>query len=263
MFRTKGDIIPANIQELIAQAEKNYLIQPSDIIEINVFTDKGEVIIAPAGTYKTEGQGNQPQQQQLMMNPMMMGAGVGVGGSMVGTMPGASQQFMPLNLPFFLVRNDGKVKIPRIGDTHLAGLTLHQADSLLEKKFEQLYENVFVRTRYAGKRVVVFKGEFGTIVPLVNEKTTLIEVLALTGGVSSNVRVKNIRLIRGDLQNPLVYVINLSTIEGMRRVNLTLQPNDIIYLEPTRKFIFEAVAQITSLITIFNTILLIFAIRRN
>ena len=43
------------------------------------------------------------------------------------------------------------------------------------------------------------------------------------------------RLLRGDFNNPEVYVIDLSTIEGLRQANLAVQPDDIIYIEPAQR----------------------------
>jgi hypothetical protein len=78
----------------------------------------------------------------------------------------------------------------------------------------------------------------------------LIEVLALAGGVDGGGsggasvyryggKTSNVRIIRGDLKNPQIEQIDLSTISGMRRANLQMEPNDIIYIEPVRRRFLE------------------------
>jgi polysaccharide export outer membrane protein len=94
---------------------------------------------------------------------------------------------------------------------------------------------------------------------------TLLEVLAEAGGINNQMRLTNVRLVRGSLQNPNVYVIDLTTVEGMRRVNMEALPNDIIYIEPLRRPFIEAfkdVSPVVSMITglstfVISTILLI------
>ena len=71
----------------------------------------------------------------------------------------------------------------------------------------------------------------------------LIEVMALSGEMTTNSYANNIRLIRGNLSNPNVQVINLSTIEGMKKGNLTVQANDIIYIEPKRALFSQVLSQ--------------------
>jgi polysaccharide export outer membrane protein len=118
-------------------------------------------------------------------------------------------------------------------------------------------------------------GNIATIYPLRNEKVTLFELLASVGGMRNDLRGSNIRLIRGDLRNPNVYVINLRTmeaykqsLEGMKPYNsFTLEPNDIIYIEPVRKTFWEAFADVASpiatLASTTATVLALIAILRS
>ncbi|TAE09834.1 MAG: hypothetical protein EAZ95_15590 [Bacteroidetes bacterium] len=148
------------------------------------------------------------------------------------------------------------MNLPVIGDIYLLNLTLHQADSVLKAKYnaEKLYQNCFVRTRYHNKRVTVFKGSMGFMFPLRNEKVSLLEVLASFGGVGNDLRGSNVRIIRGDLHNPSVYIINLRSMADLKISldnmkpyhSLTLEPNDIIYVEPIRKTFWEAFADISA-----------------
>jgi len=68
-------------------------------------------------------------------------------------------------------------------------------------------------------------------------------------------------LIRGDLQNPSVQIIDLSTIEGMRKAALNVEPGDIVYVEPIRRVFLEALADylpvfgaVTSVLTTYIVI---------
>ena len=137
----------------------------------------------------------------------------------------------------YLVEHDGLIKLPIIGKTKIAGLTVREAEQMLEEKYAEFYNKPFVMLNVTNRRVIVFPGTGGdaTVINLTNNNTTLMEALALAGGISTG-KASRIKLIRGDLKNPQVYLIDLSTIEGMTQANMVIQANDIIYVEPVLKF---------------------------
>lgn len=246
LFKQNGDLISDKALLAKMAAEQSYLIQYFDRLQFRVYSNDGQEIKWVAGM-EGSNQGATtmpPNQQQAQPNQQQTQLGAG-------------------SFTSFTLQPDGKVYLPMVGDVNLFGKTAQQADSLLGIKFNKFYNGSYVRTLFLNKRVIVLKGGTGQVVPLLNENTTLIEILAQTGGVPNDIRAKNIRLIRGDLQNPNVFVIDLSTIEGMQRVNLLLKPNDIVYLEPVRKTFLESLSDASSIIAIFTnvaTVLLTLAI---
>lgn len=224
LFRTETSIVPENVASALAEANDNYTIQENDYIELEVYTNGGELIIDP--------------NQEILKE-------INAGGSI--------QQAR--EDPQFLVRKGGYVKLPLIGDTKVSGLTLHQVDSLLARDYSAYYEDAFVITRYVNKRVIVLGATGGQVLPLQNEDTNLLEVLAMAGGMDMQARVDNIRLIRGDLNNPQVHIINLSTIEGMKQSSLKVLPNDIIYVEPVQRITAEAIREITPVLGLVTSLL--------
>lgn len=208
----------------LAEANNNYVIQENDFIELKVYTNGGEVIIDPNNEIAKE-----------------INAGGGI------------QQVRENHQ--FLVRKEGYVKLPLVGDMKVSGLTLRQVDSLLEKEYSSYYEDAYVITRYVNKRVIVLGATGGKVISLQNENTNLLEVLAMAGGTDMQARVDNIRLIRGDLDNPEVYVINISTIEGMKQSSLKVLPNDIIYVEPVQRITAEAIRDISPVLGFITSLL--------
>lgn len=237
MFQTKTGIISDTIVDAISKAEKNYIIRKNDYLDLKVFTNKGEQIIDPTG-------------QLLSANPQQQGQG--------------NTQIR------YLVETSGFVKFPLLGRIQVEGLKLNQLDSLLESKYSTFYKGAYIVTSVLNKRVIVLgssggiAGISGIVVPLNNENMNLIEVLALTGGLDAQTRVNNIRILRGDLKNPNVYLIDLSTIEGVKKANLLIQPNDIIYIERYNRVflqtitslspVFGFITSLASLVTIIYTV---------
>ena len=152
------------------------------------------------------------------------------------------------------------MKLPIIGRVSLKGMTVREAELFLEEKYSGFYIKPFLLLNVSNRRVIVFPGAPGDakVVPLLNDNTTLIEALALAGGISQNGKAKKIKLIRGNLSNPEIYLIDLSTIEGMKQANLVLQANDIIYIEPRLNIAKGVISEITPILSIITTALVLF-----
>ncbi len=167
-----------------------------------------------------------------------------------------------INIITYQVEFDGNVKLPILGRKKLSGLTLREAEKNLETEYAKFYNKPFVQLKVTNNRVIIFPGGEGgtsTVIPLSNTNTTLIEALALTGGISDG-KAHKIKLIRGDLHNPQIYLIDLSTIDGMKASNLVLQANDIIYVEPRPKVAQRILENIAPYLTLLSTTLLIYSL---
>ena len=142
-----------------------------------------------------------------------------------------------------LVEFDGFVKLPKIGRTYMEGLTLRQAELVLEDKFSEFYNKPFVLLTVINKRVTIMAGGNSSVVTLSNENTTLFEALAESGGVPNDGISGKVKLVRGDISKPEVYQLDLSTLQGVKEADLVLQANDIIYIE-TRPRQIERIAEL-------------------
>jgi len=224
LFQTNGNVQSGKIKTAAMAAEKGYVIQKNDYLKIEVYTNKGERIIDPDFELL---KGNGTQANIMNSRPE----------------------------PEYLVQESGMVKLPMVGMVKLEGLTLQETDILLQKLFSTSYQDPFVITKYNNKRVIVLGAAGGQVVPLRNEHTSIIEVLALAGGLDNNAKAHNIRLIRGALDKPEVYVIDLSTISGMSKTIQHLQPGDIIYIEPVRRPVTESIRDIAPIISVITSTL--------
>jgi polysaccharide export outer membrane protein len=75
----------------------------------------------------------------------------------------------------FLVEFDGNVKLPILGRTKLLGLTVREAELMLEEKYASYYVKPFVLMSVQNKRVIVFPGNAGDakVIPLLNNNTSI------------------------------------------------------------------------------------------
>lgn len=130
---------------------------------------------------------------------------------------------------------DGTVKMPMVGRIKLAGMTLIEAEKKLETLYSDYYIKPFVRLYVNNKRVIVFPGNSAQakVIPLQNNNTTVLEAIAMAGGIPEDGKAYKVKLIR-TLPNgqSLVYLLDLSTIDGLSMGQTTVLANDIIYVEP-------------------------------
>jgi len=224
MFRIdeEGDL--SYLSKEITVAESNYLIQANDLIEFRVYTNKGEQIIDPNNELDVQrDQSNSDQSQKE-----------------------------------FLVLDDGSIKLPLIGVVNIMGMKINEAEEYLEKKYNEFYKDAFVRLKYTNKRVFVLGSPGGQVIPLENENTSIIEVVTLAGGIDENGKADNLRLIRGDLHDPQVFQIDLSTVDGMRASMMHAMPGDIVYIEPKVKLVTEGARDFMAVFSILvNTVALV------
>jgi polysaccharide export outer membrane protein len=213
----EGDM--EELSKVAVEVHQNYIVSPNDHLQIEVYTNKGEKLIDPDNALNVDQRTGNDN-----------------------------------TLPVYTISSDGTVELPIIGYVELAGMSLGEVNGFLAEKYKEYYKDPFVLTRYLNKRVIVLGATEGKVVPLENEGMNVLEVLALAGGVNNDAKGSNIRLIRGDLNNPQVQVIDLSTIEGMARANLEVQPNDIIYIEPVRRPITEGLRDIVPVLSILTSV---------
>ena len=143
-----------------------------------------------------------------------------------------------LDVQTFLVEADGTVNIPVLGNLNIAGKTRVQAEKFLEEQYKlKLLKDPIIDLTINNAKVTVL-GEFSTQanVLLKKDQTHLVEILGDVGGLTSRANKKKIKIIRGDLEDPIVIIADLSNINSLSDKRLILQNNDIIYAEPVGLF---------------------------
>ncbi|MDP2386482.1 MAG: polysaccharide biosynthesis/export family protein [Bacteroidota bacterium] len=160
------------------------------------------------------------------------------------------------------VDKEGMLKLPLLGKVKVVGLTIREAQAMLEKEFEVFYVKPFVQMKVVNKRVIVFPGSAGAarVVPIANNNTTVFEALALAGGITEEGKAYRIKLIRRTENKPEVFLIDLSKIEGIAAGNITVLANDIIYVETRPKLAQKALQELTPYLSLLTSSLTLFYI---
>ncbi|HLU86955.1 MAG TPA: polysaccharide biosynthesis/export family protein [Taishania sp.] len=165
----------------------------------------------------------------------------------------------------YLVRRDGTVEIPKLGSVKVEGLSVSECEDLLEQLYSTEYQNPFVQVQITNQRVVVFpgNGSDAKVIALENNNTTLMEALAQAGGITERGKANTVKIMRRVGGKRTVYVLDLSTIEGLQYVDMIVQANDYIYVEPNPQLTKEVVKEIAPVISIISSSMIILTVINN
>jgi polysaccharide export outer membrane protein len=210
------EVTPEQVAKESSAAEVNYRIQKNDLLTLQVYTNQGERIVDPnLESFNTASSGTED-----------------------------------VNVPYYLVDVQGLVKFPLIDALNIEGLTIRQAEEILQKTYEKFYQQPFVVLEFLNKRVIVLGAPGGQVVPLANENMRLTEVLALAKGITPEARANNIRVIRADK----IFIADLSNFRNYEVNNMVMQPGDVIYIEPVRRPFIEGLRDYSPVISIVTSL---------
>jgi len=231
MLQFDENFSASDVQKSVDRAAANYVIRPGDYLSLAVFTNDGERLVDP----NNELAGNRQSQSTQRKDDFE-----------------------------YLVLADGTCRFPMIGIVSVIDLTTNQAEELVQEAFDEYYKGSFVKLEPTNRRVVVLGATAGggAVIPLPDENVSILEVLALAGGIEQGAKVESIKLIRGDLNNPLVFDMDMSTISGMKRGSMIVEPGDMIYVEPWRRPFRSTLQDISPILGLVSTTLtLVFVIQ--
>jgi polysaccharide export outer membrane protein len=159
----------------------------------------------------------------------------------------------------YLVRQTGIVEFPVIGEFSIAGLTIAESQKLLRERYSSNYVDPFVILEVVNQRAIVFNGDAGhsTVVDIENYNTTLLEVIARAGGIHQRGKAKKIRVMRQTPKGREVYLIDLSTMDGLYYADMIIQANDIIYIEPVTQYTREVLREVAPVVSLISSAIIV------
>lgn len=230
MFRTKdSEIIRDNIP--IAPTEA-YRLAPDDKFIFTLYTNDGKRIIDVLTGVTEDGGTN------------------------------GSQRLGVNNSINYWVKPSGSAELPILGEVVLAGKSVKEAQDHLSQLYSAFYTKPFVQLEVTNQRVIVFPGSAGSakVVPLTNNNTTLMEAIALAGGITDRGQSKKIKIMRQFPDGRRVYEVDLSTLDGLKYADMIVQSNDYIYVEPTRQLSRELLQEVGPIISVISSSIVVISV---
>ena len=114
-----------------------------------------------------------------------------------------------------VVRPDGKISFPLIGDIVAGGRTIEEVSKSIAAGLSTYIKEPKVSaiiTSFGGKKIVVLGEVANQGIIRFTEPIRIMEVLALSGGYAESAGLKTVLVIRGDLKNHTDVIVVLSLI---------------------------------------------------
>lgn len=182
------------------------VIQPDDILSINIFTlnpQSGAIINQAAET---------------------------------PTLGGNTNTSLATQSTGFLVDKNGEIELSLIGKLKVAGLTTYQARELIRGKASDVYKQPNVQLRFANFKVSVL-GEVKnpSAYTLPNEKVTILDALSLAGDLTIYGKRDNILIVRDNNGKKEFARLDINSSNIFNSPFYYLKQNDVVYVEPNER----------------------------
>jgi polysaccharide export outer membrane protein len=131
----------------------------------------------------------------------------------------------------FSVDKAGNLQLPSVGRVKVQGLTVGEAQELLQRKINDYFTNATVILKLVSFRVSVLGGvERPGSYLVYNNQITLLEALALAGGPSEFADKRYVSLMRQSDQGTQAVNVDLGRMDVLSSEYYYLLPNDVVYV---------------------------------
>ncbi|HEX8349247.1 MAG TPA: polysaccharide biosynthesis/export family protein [Hymenobacter sp.] len=158
-----------------------------------------------------------------------------------------------LYLSGYPVDDAGNITMPTIGKVAVRGLTLDQAQRVVQQQVGRYLRDANVLIKLLSFKITVLgevriPGRFF----IYNSQATVLEALGMAGDLSEFGNRKNVKLIRQTLKGSEVVLLDLTSPKLLQSPYYYLRPNDALYVEPLKAR--TARGNITNLALVFSGI---------
>ena len=139
------------------------------------------------------------------------------------------------NLYTYLVDERGYIKFPILGDVHIAGLTVNEANRMLVGLIKEAVPEVLVSVQIANFKVGIF-GEVknANIYPIKSTRVSILELVSMAGDLTIMGDRKNVWLHRDNNGQKEHIHIDLTDPAIFASPYYYLQQNDMVYVVPNK-----------------------------
>lgn len=127
----------------------------------------------------------------------------------------------------------GNINLPIIGNIHLAGLTLNQAQEAVQKQANEYLKDANIQVKLLNYKVSVL-GEVNSpgVYYNYNNSLTILEAIGMADGINEYAGLTNVSVIRKTDTGTKSYKVDLTKKNVLNSDAFYIYPNDVIYIEP-------------------------------
>lgn len=153
----------------------------------------------------------------------------------------------------YLVKSDGNIKFPLIGEINVKGKTLREAKETLENAIKPVLKLNSVDIRMVGRTFsIIGSGKSGRF-PFTREKVNIYQALAMAGDLSYSADRSKIRILRVTENGNQVKTFDLRSADIINSEFYYLEPDDVIFLQPMKEQFFGVSTFWVALSTVITT----------
>lgn len=146
-----------------------------------------------------------------------------------------------LYLAGYSIDDQGNINIPIVGTVKVDGLTVNEAETLIQSEIDKYLNNASVEVKLVSFKISVL-GEVNNpgYYLIYNGQSNILEALAMAGDITQFGSRDDIKLIRQTNSGSEVILLDMSDAELMNSKYYFLLPNDVLYVEPNNEQIKRA-----------------------
>jgi polysaccharide biosynthesis/export protein len=149
----------------------------------------------------------------------------------------------------YAVDENGNIQFVKLGSLHVEGLSRKELKEMLEKDLVPYLKDVFVNVSFLNRHVTMLGAVTPVVLPMPGENMTILDALAAGGDIGQKGRIDNVLVIREKDDSREFKRLTLTDNSIFYSPYFYLQPNDIVYVEPSKIKAKITVTQIISYIT--------------
>ena len=246
---------------------RKYILKPHDIITVRIgsltpqeydFVKQYEEQLGDIRKLRQYSQGQQDQQSQMNRMGFMGGGGFGMDDA------GMSPILLDRLHTGFILDEYGDLPLPKIGTVRLSGLSIAQAERLLQEKLEGFFETPEVRVQLLNFQFTIvgevkFEGRYTTYKP----ESHIFDAITLAGNLTDFADRSRIKIVRQTGNMADVRYINTLDEGLLANENFYLQPDDLIIIPALKartwqRYTLPLSATTLSLVTAAAALILVF-----
>ena len=135
----------------------------------------------------------------------------------------------------YLVDENGNIDFIKLGSLHVEGMTRKELKEELQQKLTPYLAQSVVAIGFLNRHVTLIGAISPQVLPMPNDNMTLLDALASAGDLGEKARPDDILIIRENGDSKIFKKVNLTNKSIFYSPYYYLEPNDIVYVEPTKK----------------------------
>jgi polysaccharide export outer membrane protein len=154
----------------------------------------------------------------------------------------------------YIIANDGNISIPFFGDIKIEGLTIPEAEKVIQRVVirSSPFDEANVRVRLRNNVFYVVSEQRNGVYSIAKDNMTIYQAISVSGNIVDNVDLDKVKIVRkGEDGKDVVMTFNLKSESVIESEFYYIRPNDVIYYTTSNSSFFR----VNSFTGLFATIL--------